>query len=105
MPADLPPLQTRFVHAAHYASLTLQTCEHLFPGRTVLQISPSERRLLDWSLANLLAESRWRVESIAFADAFAMQPGDVMPAPPGTELGAPLAPRPDEKPARQGQYL
>ena len=96
-------LQGRFVAAAQYASVHLQLCSHLFPGRTILQLSPDERRILLNETDNLLLQGRWRIESRYFAEHFATPQVGVEVAPAGTILGE----RPGAAPTAKvpGQYL
>src|SRR5437867_1392984 len=92
MAATPPPLQTTFVHAAAYSSLFLRVLEHLFPGRTIQAISEDERRIAQNETDNLLVRSKWRLESLLFANTFGipqLPPENVAPA--GTVLGMPVA--------------
>ena len=106
LPGVPPPshAQGRFVAAAQYASLTLQVCEHLFPGKKLYDLSPDQRRMLINETEILLLQARWRVECHAFAEHFAIPQAGVEMAPPGTVLGEPPpALRAEVK--SPGQYL
>jgi hypothetical protein len=51
-------LQGRFVAAAQHASFQLQVCTNLYPGRTILQLSSEERRILANETDYLLLQAR-----------------------------------------------
>jgi len=97
MAEKMPPIQTHLVHAVAYSSLFLQMIEHLFPGRKVPGLSEDERRIVHNETDNLLTRSRWRIESVVFANTFGIPqmpkenvaPADtLLGAPPGTKVGA-----------------
>lgn len=98
-----PPLQTNLVHAAAYSSLFLQMIEHLFPGHKVPALSEDERRIVQNETDNLLTRSRWRIESIGFANTFGIQQQpQTNVAPADTILGVPFSPQQGKPP---GQYV
>ena len=76
-----------FVHAAHYASLMLQVCEHLFPGKKLFELSQDQRRMASNETSVLLLQARWVVDSKGFADHFAIAQAGGQEAPPETVLG------------------
>lgn len=87
--AEVPPLQSNLVHAALYASLTLQVSQQLFPASTFFALSEDQRRIVNNETQTLLLRSRWNVESTSFADTFAIPQATVPTAPEGTVLGRP----------------
>ncbi len=96
--ATPPPLQSRFLHAAHYASLVFQVTDHLFPGQKFFGLSADQRRIVDNETTNVLLQARWKVESKGFAESFAFPQVGGEEAPSGTVLGE----KPAEGPA--GHY-
>jgi hypothetical protein len=90
----MPPLQPHLIHAAAYSSLFLQMLGHLFPEQKVSALSEDERRIVQNETDILLMRSRWRLESVVFANTFGIpqQPRENV-APADTVLGAPLAAR------------
>src|SRR5258705_13635148 len=81
-----------FVHAALYSQLVLQVSQQLFPSQPFFDLSPDKRRIVNNETSNLLVQSRWVVDSKAFADHFATaQVGGGPDAPQGTVLGSPVA--------------
>jgi hypothetical protein len=95
-------LQGRFVAAAQYTSVHLQLCSQLYPGRSILQLSQDERRILINETDYLLLQSRWRIESQWFAEHFATPQSGVEMAAPGTILGERPGASPQPNP---GGYL
>lgn len=80
-------LSGSFVHAAQYASLTLQVAGQLFPDQKFFGLSQDQRRIVDNETRALLVQARWVVDSKAFADHFAIPQVGVETAPSGTVLG------------------
>jgi len=95
-----------FVHAAHYAELLLRVGEHLFPGEKFFSLSQDQRRIVDNETSNLLVYSRWKVDSLGFAEHFAQKLIGGEEAPAGIVLGNPLeAPSPEAAIKPPGQFL
>ncbi len=91
------------LHAAQFASLMLQTCEHLFPGQKLFQLSEDQRRVLANETRVLLLRARWIVDSKEFAEQLASPLAALPEAPAGTVLGRPLPASATPKPP-SGQY-
>ena len=87
------PIQPRFVHASHYASLLLQVSEHLYAGQTFFSLAQEHRINVHNQTHQLLMMARWQVESLGFATIFAAQPtGPFAFAPAEQSLGASVPP-------------
>ena len=76
-----------FVHAAHYASLLIQVCEHLFPGSKIFALSQDQRRIVNNETRILLLQAGWVVDSKEFAEQFSIAQSGGQEAAPETLLG------------------
>jgi hypothetical protein len=70
MAGTSPSFQATIVDAAAYASVFLQMAEHLFPDRSVRELSEDDRSTAHKETDQLLVRSKWRLESSEFTDPF-----------------------------------
>ena len=91
----VPPLQPTYMHAVEYARLFLEMIDHIFPGQRYITLTEDQYQMVRNATDNLLAVSKWRVESRLFSSTFGVQPPPHYQARPEGTLQGAAPPQPE----------